>query len=176
MYVYDDAKVSASEQKTTTESKFVIVMEPGLKNGDAVLKDPSLSAKKKVQFLLDVAKGLEHIHDAGFVHNDVKADNFLLFEGDIGKVSDFGRPGRIGDTDANDNVLEINEDIQNFIKLIRDTLPTILRTHYRNDWYDVYRPVESLSRNAVPSTMTPIISLLDTIVKQFKDTNPVHAG
>jgi len=170
MYVYDDAKVSAPEQKTTTESKFVIVMEPGLKNGEEVLKDPSLSAKKKIQFLLDAAQGLEHIHDAGFVHNDVKADNFLLFEGDIGKVSDFGRSGRIGDIDANDNQLKITEDTENFLKLLRNELPTILKSHYGpTTYYAVYRPIDTLRGDNAPSTMGPMITLLKNMLQQLEN-------
>jgi hypothetical protein len=173
MYVYDDAKTTPG-QKNETASTFVIVMAPGLKNGEAVLRDPDMSATKKIQFLLDVAKGLEHIHHAGFVHNDVKADNFLLFDGDIGKVSDFGCAGRIGETDYHGDTLEISVDIQKFIALIRENVPAILRTELGKDWYAVYKPVESLSRDAVPHNMAPIIELLEKIMtERFRGTSSV---
>lgn len=169
MYVYDDAKPSGPKQRMQPESKFVIVMEKGVRNGDSFLEDPNVTPPKKVQFLLDIAQGLTHIHEAGFVHNDVKPDNFLVFEGDVGKVADFGRSGRIGDLDPDDTKLETREDTGKFRQLLKDQLPDIFRTHYGpKSYYTAYSPVERVLRDDSKNSMSEMITLLKDVVQQLE--------
>jgi hypothetical protein len=56
-----------------------------------------------VRILIEVANGMQRIHDERIVHKDLKSDNVLLVKGDDGKehpkVIDFGLAKRLGDRD-----------------------------------------------------------------------------
>ncbi|KAI4314370.1 hypothetical protein L6164_027285 [Bauhinia variegata] len=67
-----------------------------------------LSWAARVQIALDVAKGLEYIHDytkARYVHRDVKTSNILLDEKLRAKVSDFGLAKLVERTNNNDDFI-----------------------------------------------------------------------
>ncbi|KAB8213042.1 kinase-like domain-containing protein [Aspergillus novoparasiticus] len=63
---------------------------------DSYLQQCNVDLDTKVQFCTDTARGLAALHCAGILHNDVKADNVLIFRHDanhsglVAKVSDFG--------------------------------------------------------------------------------------
>ncbi|KAK2431233.1 lysM domain receptor kinase [Trifolium repens] len=55
-------------------------------------KEP-MTWSTRVQIALDVAKGLEYIHDHSvpvYIHRDIKSDNILLNENFTAKIADFG--------------------------------------------------------------------------------------
>ncbi|WJX59102.1 hypothetical protein P8452_44473 [Trifolium repens] len=55
-------------------------------------KEP-LTWSTRLQIALDVARGLEYIHDHSvpvYIHRDIKSDNILLNENFNGKIADFG--------------------------------------------------------------------------------------
>ena len=52
-------------------------------------KKPSLQQSTK--WAMQIARGMDHIHEHGLVHCDLKSANVLLFEKeDITKICDFG--------------------------------------------------------------------------------------
>jgi serine/threonine protein kinase len=65
-----------------------IVMEyvPGRTVGDC----GKLSADEAVPLMLQACAGLQHAHDAGLVHRDVKPENLLLRDDGVLKITDFG--------------------------------------------------------------------------------------
>ena len=44
-----------------------------------------------------IVSGLAHMHRLDLVHRDIKADNVLIFEGNVAKLCDFGFTARVGD-------------------------------------------------------------------------------
>jgi serine/threonine protein kinase len=49
-----------------------------------------LSPERKLEILLEVARGLEHAHSRGVIHRDVKPANIRITEGGTVKIMDFG--------------------------------------------------------------------------------------
>lgn len=69
-----------------------IVMEfiDGITLKEYILQQGVLTWKESVHFTTQILKALQHAHDRGIVHRDVKPQNIMLMEnGDI-KVTDFG--------------------------------------------------------------------------------------
>jgi serine/threonine protein kinase len=57
-----------------------------------------LSPQETVQLILQACAGLQHAHEAGLVHRDVKPGNLLLREDGVLKVTDFGIAQAAGST------------------------------------------------------------------------------
>lgn len=58
---------------------------------DTVLKEKGqLSWEQAVDYAMQIAKALEHAHNAGIVHRDLKPGNLLIDKGGVLKLSDFG--------------------------------------------------------------------------------------
>ncbi len=55
---------------------------------EAIL-DPRVETIHKIAFLMDVAKGLQLLHEAGIVHGDLKSSNVLISEDGNARLADF---------------------------------------------------------------------------------------
>jgi hypothetical protein len=56
-----------------------------------VLSDsPDIAWPQKLQFALDTARGMQHLHSLGAIHRDLKSGNLLVTQGFRIKVADFG--------------------------------------------------------------------------------------
>jgi eukaryotic-like serine/threonine-protein kinase len=71
-----------------TEGSPYIVME--YVPGDTVAERGRLAHTEVVPLALQACAGLQHAHDAGLVHRDVKPANLLVREDDVLKIADFG--------------------------------------------------------------------------------------
>jgi serine/threonine protein kinase len=69
-------------------SRLFIVMEHV--PGSTLAESHSLSHDEAVELVLQACAGLQHAHEAGLVHRDVKPANLLLREDGVLKIADFG--------------------------------------------------------------------------------------
>ncbi len=69
-----------------------IVMEyiEGITLKEFIEREGSLRWKDAVHFTLQILKGLQHAHDKGIVHRDVKPQNIMVLADGTIKVTDFG--------------------------------------------------------------------------------------
>ncbi len=69
-----------------------IVMEyiDGITLKQYIEREGSLPWKDAVHFILQVLRGLQHAHDRGIVHRDVKPQNIMVLQDGTIKVTDFG--------------------------------------------------------------------------------------
>lgn len=69
-----------------------IVMEyiDGITLKEYIEREGSLSWKDAVHFTLQILRGLQHAHDRGIVHRDVKPQNIMVLPDNTIKVTDFG--------------------------------------------------------------------------------------
>jgi serine/threonine-protein kinase len=58
--------------------------------GDTIAERGKLAHADVVPLALQACAGLQHAHDAGLVHRDVKPANLLVREDDVLKIADFG--------------------------------------------------------------------------------------
>lgn len=56
--------------------------------------------KKATDIVVQVAKALEHAHDRGFIHRDVKPKNIMLTRDGVAKLADMGLARAVSDVDA----------------------------------------------------------------------------
>ncbi|CAL5190331.1 unnamed protein product [Lathyrus oleraceus] len=64
----------------------------------------------RMQIALDVARGLEYIHDHSvpvYIHRDIKSDNILLNENFTGKIADFGLTKLTDVASSTDNTIHV---------------------------------------------------------------------
>ncbi len=69
-----------------------IVMEyiEGITLKELIEREGSLRWKDAVHFTIQILKGLQHAHDKGIVHRDVKPQNIMVLNDGTIKVTDFG--------------------------------------------------------------------------------------
>ncbi len=69
-----------------------IVMEyiDGITLKEYIDKSGPLSWNEAVQFTLQILRGLQHAHDKGVVHRDIKPQNIMVLPDGVIKVADFG--------------------------------------------------------------------------------------
>ncbi len=69
-----------------------IVMEyiDGITLKQYIEREGSLPWKDAVHFILQVLRGLQHAHDRGIVHRDIKPQNIMVLQDGTIKVTDFG--------------------------------------------------------------------------------------
>ena len=69
-----------------------IVMEyiEGITLKEYIERNSNLSWNEAVNFTIQILRGLQHAHDKGIVHRDVKPQNIIVLEDKTIKVTDFG--------------------------------------------------------------------------------------
>lgn len=69
-----------------------IVMEyiDGITLKDYIERQSALTWKEAVHFTLQILRALQHAHDKGIVHRDIKPHNIMLLQNGTIKVTDFG--------------------------------------------------------------------------------------
>ncbi len=55
-----------------------------------IKKENLLPMRKVIDYIADVADGLDYAHGRGIVHRDIKPANIMLIKGDVIKITDFG--------------------------------------------------------------------------------------
>ncbi len=58
--------------------------------GDRIRGGGRIAPEEALTYCLQIARGLAHAHRKGVIHRDIKADNILLTEDGVCKVTDFG--------------------------------------------------------------------------------------
>lgn len=71
-----------------TDGRPFIVME--FVRGITLAQCSKLKAERAVALALQACAGLQHAHEAGLIHRDVKPGNLLLRDDDVLKIADFG--------------------------------------------------------------------------------------
>src|SRR5262249_52986982 len=75
---------------SSTEPSAILVMVPLAEtNCNAYLKSGKADFVKTLQLFKGVIEGIQHMHQKGVVHGDIKLDNILVNKG-LGIVTDFG--------------------------------------------------------------------------------------
>ncbi|MEL6328463.1 MAG: serine/threonine-protein kinase [Planctomycetota bacterium] len=67
-----------------------------LVDGQAMDLLPPKTFEDAVDLFLQVAKGLAHMHERGFVHADMKPNNVIVIEGNRAKIIDLGQSCKVG--------------------------------------------------------------------------------
>ncbi len=62
-------------------------------------KEGPLDEQRSLEVSMQIAKALEHAHERGLVHRDVKPQNILLAKNDVAKLCDLGLAKQIGQDD-----------------------------------------------------------------------------
>ena len=81
-----------NEMETTMDEIQYIVMEfiDGITLKEFIEQQGVLRWKDAVHFITQVLRALQHAHDRGIVHRDIKPQNIMLFSDGTIKVMDFG--------------------------------------------------------------------------------------
>ena len=63
---------------------------PGRTLAEVIRRDGKLAPETAVGYIVQAARGLQHAHERGMIHRDVKPDNLLVTEQGVVKVADLG--------------------------------------------------------------------------------------
>lgn len=75
------------------ENALMMEYVPGNSLSSLLKSDEDITWQLRYQIALDVAEGMNYLHDCGVVHADLKSENILLDSRKRAKVTDFGMSG-----------------------------------------------------------------------------------
>lgn len=130
-------------KKLFTTTEVGLLME--LIDADTLENLPLQNMLEAMKLFVQIARGLEHMNQRGFVHADMKPINVMVTDQKLVKIIDLGQacpvnhiktriqgtPGYIAPEQANRNPITTQTDVYNFGAtvywvLARDVIPTIL--------------------------------------------------
>jgi serine/threonine-protein kinase len=90
--------LAVGQDKATSKHYLVMEFVDGPSALELLQRQGRLSVGDAVHLILDVARGLEHVHSRNVVHRDIKPDNILVTQSGIAKLSDLGLAKRTDET------------------------------------------------------------------------------
>jgi len=69
---------------------FVMEYASGMTIGDLLKRGGPMDERRALRVALQISRALEHAHEAGLVHRDVKPDNILITKDGVAKLCDLG--------------------------------------------------------------------------------------
>ena len=83
--------VSVYDVSSSEEANFIVMeLIEGITLKQYMEKKGVLNWKETLHFAMQIAKALEHAHDKGIVHRDIKPHNVMVLKNGSVKVTDFG--------------------------------------------------------------------------------------
>ena len=83
--------VSVYDVSSSDEANFLVMeLIEGITLKQYMEKKGVLNWKETLHFAMQIAKALEHAHDKGIVHRDIKPHNVMVLKNGSVKVTDFG--------------------------------------------------------------------------------------
>jgi len=79
---------------------FVMEYVEGHMLHDDITAGKKFSEKQVLDIIIQVARGLEHAHNAGFIHRDVKPKNIMISNDGVVKIVDMGLARAVSDREA----------------------------------------------------------------------------
>jgi serine/threonine-protein kinase len=79
---------------------FVMEFVDGSTVYDRIVKDKRFSEKEALDIMIQVARALDHAHEKGFVHRDIKPKNIMLSSTGAVKLADLGLARAVSDKEA----------------------------------------------------------------------------
>lgn len=104
--------LDCSESSTRPHNTFTLEMPKASCDLEEAILDKTRSMSQRLQFCKDVSSAVATFHDAGFVHQDLKTNNFLVFSNwrsSVTKLSDFDTTTSM---DAEDVSLQLKGNIR----------------------------------------------------------------
>lgn len=79
---------------------FVMEFVDGATVYDRIVKDKRFSEKEAIDIMIQVGKALDHAHEKGFVHRDIKPKNIMMSTTGAVKLADLGLARAVSDKEA----------------------------------------------------------------------------
>jgi serine/threonine protein kinase len=96
--------VDLEELPESVLQRYAISSSRAVGDLDTFLEKKELSYKDRYDLCCQVLTAIEQFHSAGFIHGDLKPDNFLIYENEEGKytvkLSDFGKTRKASSIDS----------------------------------------------------------------------------